>query len=141
MFEMKRYLTIPLALLILVSGMHFTIATHFCGGKIAATRVSISGKEASCGMARDVKSETAAKLGFSSNCCRNEISVYSVDDNYTPSAFNIKEITQHILHVFHIPLNYSYSTFPSLIKLTTVSPPDYFSANAVSMTGICVFRI
>jgi len=139
---MKKYFTILLAILILFSGMHFTIATHFCGGEIAATKVSLTGKEASCGMAHDEKSKSYSETSFSSNCCENEISVYSVDNNYAPSAFHFKEITQNILHEFYIPEGFSFhSTFPSLSKYTNVSPPDCFLANAVSMADICVFRI
>ena len=139
---MKKYFTIPLALLILVSGMHFTIASHFCGGEIAATKVSVSGKMATCGMAHDVKSNSSTQTSLSTNCCENEISIYSVDNNYAPSAFHFKEITQNILYEFNTPEGFSLQlNFPSLINPTNVSPPDYYLANAVSMADICVFRI
>jgi hypothetical protein len=139
---MKKLFTIPLALLILLSGMHFTIATHLCNGKIAATKISLSGKEASCGMVSDEKPGNSSETRISSECCENEFTVYSVDNNYSPSGFTHKEITQNILHVFHIPEGFSFhSNFPSLTNLTNVSPPDCFMANAVSMASICVFRI
>jgi hypothetical protein len=139
---MKKYFTIPLALLILLSGMHFTIATHLCGGKIAATKISITGKEASCGMVRDAKSETPSETSIASNCCENEFSVYSVDNNYSPSAFHIEEITQNILHEFLIPEGFSFHfALPSLTNFTSVSPPDWYMANAVSIADICIFRI
>jgi len=140
--EMKKYYTILLALLILFSGMHFSIATHFCGGEIAATKVSISGKEASCGMTHDVNPIASSVTHLASNCCENKISVYSVDNNYSPSAFQFKEISQNILHVFYIPEGFSFqSNYTSLTNLTNVSPPDNDMANAVSMADICVFRI
>jgi hypothetical protein len=139
---MKKYFTIPLALLILVSGMHFTIATHFCGGEIAATKISITGKEASCGMVRDTKSITSSETSITSDCCENEFSVYSVDNNYSPSAFHFKEITQNILHEFLIPEGFSFHpALPSLTNFTNVSPPDNYLANAVSIADICIFRI
>jgi hypothetical protein len=139
---MKKFFTIPLALLILVSGMHFTIASHFCGGEIAGTKVSVSGKLATCGMAHDVKSNASQQTILSTNCCENEISIYSVDSNYAPSAFHFKEITQNILYEFYTPEGFSLQlNFPSLINPANVSPPDYYLANAVSMADICVFRI
>lgn len=139
---MKKFLTIPLALLILLSGMHFTIATHYCGGKIAATRVSLSGKEASCGMISDHRSGNSTETQVSSKCCDNEFAVYKIDSDYSPSAFHFKEINQNILQEFHIPEGFSFrSTFAFLTHPTNVSPPDYFLANAVSMADICVFRI
>jgi len=30
--------------------MHISIATHFCGDRISATKLSVSGELASCGM-------------------------------------------------------------------------------------------
>jgi len=139
---MKKVFAIPFALLILLSGMHFTVATHYCGGKIAATKVSISGKEASCGMTSDEKSKTSSETNLASHCCENEFSVYSVDNNYSPSAFHFKEITQNILHEFLIPEGFSFHpALPSLTNFTNVSPPDNYSANAVSIADICIFRI
>jgi len=139
---MKKFLAISIAFLILLAGMHFTVATHLCGGKIAATRVSVMGKIASCGMVHDKNSKTSPKSSLSSNCCKNEISVYSVDNNYTPSNFHFKGITQNIHLEFCLVKGFSYySNFPSLTKYTNVSPPDNFLASAVSMADICVFRI
>jgi hypothetical protein len=139
---MKKFFAIAIASLVLLSGMHFTVATHYCGGKIAATRVSVLGKMASCGMVHDEKSGTSPKCSFSSNCCENKISVYSTDNNYTPSAFHFKVITQYSLHDYYLPRGFSfYTDFSSLGKLTAISPPDKFLANTVSISEICVFRI
>ena len=139
---MKKFFTIPLALLILLSGMHFTIATHFCGGEIAATKVSLSGREASCGMISDHRSNNSTETQISSKCCDNEFAVYKTDSDYSPSAFHFKEITQNILHEFQIPEVFSFhSTLSLLTNRANVSPPDCYLANAVSMADICVFRI
>ena len=139
---MKKLLAIPLALLILLSGMHFTIATHYCGGKIAATKVSLSGKEASCGMISDHRSYNSGETQISSKCCDDEKAVYKIDSDYSFSAFHFKEIPQNILLEFQIPEGFSFhSPIALLTHATNGSPPDYFLANAVSMADICVFRI
>ena len=139
---MKKFLTIPLALLILLSGMHFTIATHYCGGHIAATKLSFSGKEATCGMISDHESENSTETQVSSKCCDDKIAVYKIDSDYSPSAFNFKEITQNILQAFQIPEGFSFHPLISLLTVpANVSPPDCYLANAVSMADICVFRI
>ncbi len=139
---MKKFFAIPVALLILLSGMHLTIATHFCGGEIAATKVSITGKKASCGMISDDNSKTSAETILASNCCDNKVSVYSVDNNYAPSAFQFKEIAHPVFQEFFIPEGFSFrSSYPILTTITNVSPPDNLMANAVSMADICVFRI
>lgn len=139
---MKKYLTIPVVCLILFSGMHVTVATHFCGDEIAGTKISLSGQYASCGMAHDVKSKQSEEAGFSAICCENEILVYAVDNSYTPSILHFKEISQNILHEFQVPEGFSFHlNFPVLTNPTTVSPPDNFLAGAVSLAGLCTFRI
>jgi hypothetical protein len=139
---MKNLLTIPLALLILLSGMHFTIATHYCGGKIAATKVSLSGKEASCGMISMHRSEDSGVTQLSRHCCDDDLMVYKIDSYYSPSAFNFKEISHNIFHAFIVPEGSSFHSPISFLTIpANVSPPDCFLANAVSMAGICVFRI
>jgi hypothetical protein len=139
---MKKFFTIPLALLILVSGMHFTIATHYCGGKIAATKVSLSGKEATCGMISGHKSDNSGEQQFSRHCCDDELVVYKIDSDYSPSSSHSKEITQQILHEFFVPEVLAYqSHILSITNCTNFSPPDCYTANAVRMADICVFRI
>jgi hypothetical protein len=139
---MKKFFTIPLALLILLSGMHFTIATHYCGGKIAATKVSLSGKEASCGMISDQRSDNSTETQVSSKCCDNEFAVYKIDSDYSSSSFHFKDITQNILQEFLVPEGFSFhSTLSQLTNHANVSPPDCYLANTVSIADICVFRI
>ena len=138
---MKKYFAIPFALLILLSGMHFTIATHYCGGEIASTRISVTGKLASCGMTSDEKSKTSSETSLASNCCEDEIAVYSVDDNYAASQFHTSEITHTVLHEFYIPEGSFHSNFPLITNLTNASPPGNDMVTAVNRTDICVFRI
>jgi hypothetical protein len=139
---MKKFITIPLALLILVSGMHFTIATHYCGGKIAATKVSLSGEEASCGMISGHKSGNSGETQISRHCCEDERVVYKIDSDYSPSVSHFKEITQNILHEFFVPAGFTFqSALLSVTNHTNFSPPDCYTANAVRMSDICVFRI
>ena len=139
---MKKFVSILFALFILLAGMHLTVATHFCGEKIAATRVSFTGHLASCGMESDSKINPSSETNFAAHCCDNEISVYAVDNNYTPTEFHGKEIIQNLLHEFYLPAVFSYEhQYISSLNLTNASPPCDFSANAVNMADICVFRI
>lgn len=139
---MKKFLTIPLALLILLSGMHFSVATHYCGGHVAATKLSFSGKEATCGMISGHGSENSAETQISSKCCDDKIAVYKIDSDYSPSAFHFKEIIQNIPHEFSVPEGFAFqSGILSITNHTNSSPPDCYTANAVRMSDICVFRI
>jgi hypothetical protein len=139
---MKKYFTIPVAILILLAGMQFTIATHICGGEIASTHISISGKTATCGMVQDSESETSSETILTLNCCENEVVVYTVEDNYTSSNYQNKDFTQNIDHSVYIPVVFGFNAknSPSLNNIN-VSPPDAFAVSSVNMTDICIFRI
>jgi hypothetical protein len=139
---MKKLVSISLGLFMLLASMHLTVATHFCGERIAATRVSFTGHLASCGMESDEATIPSSETNFAAHCCDNEISVYAVDNNFAPSEFHAPEIPQSIQHEFYVPAGVSFEhKYLTSLGLTNASPPRNFSANAVSTAGICVFRI
>ena len=139
---MKRVFSILFALLILLSGTQLTISTHYCGGELADSKVSILGYVASCGMESATDECTQPGSHLNSNCCNNEISVYGVDHNYSPSFTEFKSFSQTVLQVFIIPENTTFYSLTSLLQLNTVvSPPGNFLATAVSLPKICVFLI
>ena len=138
---MKRILSIFFALIILVSGMHLSVPTHFCGGEVAAVKWSFTGEKATCGMESDEQS-TSSKEEIASNCCKNEISVLAVDNNYNPSSIQIKEITKNLLQVFNVPVNIAFQSYTASTSYSAIiSPPDNLLASAVSLPNICTFRI
>jgi hypothetical protein len=139
---MKRIFPILFSLLVFLSGMHISLATHYCQGKIAATKFSFSGEKASCGM-EDCASGCPVKgIHISSDCCKDEVSVYATDTNYTPSGFQIKKTTQTVLRIIFIPVKYSLALLNfSTTSLTNMGPPGYFLNAAMSLPRICVFRI
>ena len=138
---MKKLLSISFAILILLSGMHFTISTHYCGGLIAASKASILGEFSSCGMEGCDNNSHLPGKHFSTHCCDDKVSVLAVDNNYSPSFSEFKVISQHILQVFNIPacLRIYSLTAVNLIS-TSVSPPGNFMVSAVNLPYICVFR-
>ena len=139
---MKKLFSISVALLMLLSGMQLTISTHYCGGELADSKVSILGQIASCGMESATDECTQPGNHVESSCCNNEVSAYSIDHNFSPSFSEFKAFSQTILKVYSVPENI---TFPSLTSftqiLTVVSPPGFLPANGVSLPKICVFRI
>jgi len=137
---MKKFLSISFALLILLSGMHLTIATHYCGGQIAASKVSISGELASCGM-EPLEIIPFQGKRFSTHCCDDKVSAFTVENNYSPSFFVVKTFPQQLLQVFLIPDSYTFDSLTSKYLIcTNVSPPGDFQVSAVSLPDICVFR-
>jgi len=122
--------------------MHLSIATHFCGGEIAAVKWSFTSEKATCGMEEDDLGEYVNHISIESNCCQNEISIYAVDSNYSPSSFQIQEITKNIIQEFYIPENISFNSYPySNYLYADVSPPGNLLTSAVSLDDICIFRI
>jgi hypothetical protein len=138
---MKKGLSILFAILILLSGMNFSIATHFCGGKIAAVKWSFSGKNASCGM-EDTKGSCPTPIGIASRCCHNEISVLKVDKDYSTSSFQINEPVRVNLHMLFVSVNVSYNLlFAEKAFYEDTGPPDNFLVSDVSLAKVCVFQI
>jgi len=141
---MKKFLSISFSLLILVSGLQLTVSTHYCGGKIAASKVSVSGALASCGMEAPVPVKQCTTTGthLESNCCNTKVSVFAIDNNYPPSVSDYKSFSQTVLQVFDIPVSYQIQSLSVLsLYSTNVSPPGDFVVSAVSLPYICVFRI
>lgn len=139
---MKKLLSISFALLILLSGMHFTIATHFCGGEFSASKVSFSGELASCGMEGTADKCSSIGNHLNSDCCKNEVSVLAVDHNFSPSFTIFKTFAPNLLQVFEIPACIQIHSLTAVnLIYTNVSPPGNFLANAVNLPKICVFRI
>jgi len=121
--------------------MHLTVATHYCGGTFAASKISVSGKLASCGM--EGTEDTCPLPGdhLKSHCCDDEVTVYAIDGNYTPSFQDITVNTLSVMQSFTLPVNL---TFHSIISKRTLfanyHPPDNLLSSAVSLADICVFR-
>ena len=138
---MKKLLSISFALLIILSGMNFSIATHFCEGEIAAAKVSVAGELATCGMETD-KDNLLPGIHIEKDCCKNEVSILSVDHNYSPSFTEFTSFAQTLLQVFIVPASISIHSFTAInLNSTDVSPPDNNLVHAVSLPKICVFLI
>jgi len=139
---MKKLLSISFAFLILLSGMHFTIATHYCGGELSASKVSFSGKLASCGMENEADQCKSAGIHPVSNCCHNKVSVLAVDHNYTPAFNFFKSFASNLLQVYEVPACIQIHSLSAVNLLCSdVSPPVNFLVSAVSLPKICVFLI
>ena len=128
--------------MILLSGMHLSLATHLCGGEISAVKLSFDHEKASCGMcAEEVAIPTHESMG-SESCCKDEMSFLAVDNNYSPSTLQVNHTANQLLQVFDVPkaigiqFNHTNSSTNA-----NVQPPCNYIASAVSLPDICVFRI
>jgi hypothetical protein len=139
---MKKLFSILIAFIMLLSGLQLTISRHYCGGELADAKVSLTGHVASCGMETATDDCTQPGNHVKSSCCNDQVSVYEVEHNYSPSFTGFKAFAQTVLQVFVIPENLTFHSLTSFSNLyTDASPPDFLPANAVSLPKICVFRI
>lgn len=139
---MKKLFSILFAALILLSGMHLSLATHLCAGEVAAVKWSLSDEKATCGMEMAQQTNTTGKSYNAENCCKDEISFYTVDSNFNPSSIQNHKPVNQLLQVFYIPTD-SGVLFDTVQQSsnTTIQPPGQYFASAVSLPDICVFLI
>ena len=139
---MKKLFSILFAGMILLSGMHLSIATHFCEGELAAVKWSVLDEKASCGMEMVKPVHTAEKSYEAESCCKDQMSFYAVDNNYQTSTIQINKPADQILQVFYIPSTLGIQFVNAKNTTNThVQPPGKFIASAVSLPDICVFLI
>jgi hypothetical protein len=138
---MKKILPILFATLILLSGMHLSLAAHLCGGEVSAVKLSFTHEKASCGMCAS-ETTTAEKSISNESCCKDEMAFYAVDNDYSPSTLQVNHSANELLQVFDIPktigIQFLYTN--SSINANVQQPGNYI-ASAVSLPDICVFRI
>ena len=138
---MKKLFSIFFAALILLSGMHLSLATHYCGGEVSAVKVSFTHQKASCGMCKEDSTPTDKSVSNES-CCKDEMSFYAVDNNFSPSTLQINHTANQLLQVFDFPKTIGIQFLhTNSATNTNVQPPGNYIASAVSLPDICVFRI
>jgi len=139
---MKKGTSISLALLMIAAMFHFSVATHFCGGKLASSKVSLTGKLANCGMEDTDMQVLLSGINFSKHCCDDVVTYYGIDSNYIPSFSYFPESFQHNFQIFSIPAeNPPYSVAVLSSHYINLCPPGALMSTCVDLSGICVFRI
>lgn len=140
---MKKALSILVVLLLLTAIFHISVARHYCGGELAAIKVSLSGDLASCIMQG---TEECCPLDSPGDylkypCCDDVVTFYSIDNNNTPpsvATVTYRFTTQVLDMPFPLPLR---SQILSSHVFPDISPPVFIMYTAVDLTNICVFRI
>jgi hypothetical protein len=138
---MRKTVSILMAILVLLTGIHLSIASHLCCGNLVAVHFSVNGQDASCNM-KDESTSTLAGQFIKKHCCVNDLTTLTVDSNYSPSFAKSIDVSQKVIHILGIPLTkivkeFAYTQYSHPI----LSPPGIFRTNAVELDDICVFRI
>lgn len=139
---MKKAVSILIAGIILLSGAHLSVSTHFCQGHYIATKISLTGEKATCGMPSDADNNSGQEQ-FKQNCCNNNIAQLAVDSNYEQSTFgHLPEVKDHELLAVAFALTtfiFSLSLFSSPITLEF--PPGGSYTRKVDLSFICTLLI
>ena len=139
---MKKVIASSLIFLFLSAVLHLSVATHFCCGNISASKISLSGKLATCGMASDDITLPISGSHFSSHCCENVLVFCGINSIFFPSFSFVNETFQQHFHFFSIPTDLDLQPLASIKSIcTNLSPPGPSVSNTVELPDICVFRI
>jgi uncharacterized protein (UPF0333 family) len=139
---MKKGISISLSLLMLVAVLHISVATHYCGGKEVAMKVSLAGKLADCGMEGSEKQLPQQGTNISNHCCDNIITFYGIDNNYSPTYSFLTESFHYNFLVWSVPAEFPIkSQADNKPSYSNVSPPGALMSTSVDLSDICVFRI
>ena len=139
---MKKGVSILLVLLLLATMIHLSVATHYCGGIIAAVKFSFSGEPATCGMEFQGNEQPHTGTIMTTHCCDDVLTSASTDNIYTPSYSVFPELLKNNMQAFNLlnglpvlPVGVSKSLN------TNVRPPGQLLSSIVILSDICVFRI
>lgn len=139
---MRKVVAILIAMLVLLSTLHVTVASHYCHGTLAATKISLSGHQAGCGMEDSENASTTDLQLAPQTCCHNIASVFSVDDSYAPSTFQlVKALSSGFVYLMIAPIHAIRSQLTSYKITPNISPQALFKLREVPLDFICVFRV
>jgi len=137
----KKGISISLVFLVISAMLNFSVATHYCGGHVAASKISVTGKLASCGM-EDQQNDLPPGKYFSRHCCEDYVVSITTDNNYVPSSFNIPDAFQFSLQTSDLQFE-SPAGLTGIFRMqySGIGPPGILMSTNVDLSDICVFRI
>jgi hypothetical protein len=137
---MRKALTIIISAIFLASGLQVSIDKHYCGGNLVATKVSLTGVKASCGM-ENADFRCSSHLIFDSKCCEDQMLNLALNNNFFPEYFHLDKPLpgKQVLSFQNIIL--SENKFSNLNFPSNVLPPGENIQNWLTQAEICVFRI
>jgi hypothetical protein len=139
---MKKVISVSLSVLFIAAMLHLSVATHYCDGKVTGSKVSISGKLASCGMEGEGSNLPLSGLHFVSHCCDNVLVFCGINSTFFPAVSFVEESFQLCFHIFSVPVDLALnSPAPLKSSYTNVSPPGASASSSVDLSDICILRI
>lgn len=123
--------------------MGFTVAFHYCGGKIAQVKVVSGDEKASCGMETCGMENEQKPFNNSNhltkNCCKDKLYSVQLKDDYLKTFIHKLNLSNTFIASFSIFFEAILSHFPGISLIRNHSPP-YFYGSTVSIL-FQVFRL
>lgn len=139
---MKRATSILLVLVILSAGLQAVVSVHYCGGRIADTKVSLAGTIASCGMEGTEETCPMPGSNLDRHCCEDQVSIAGIVNQYTAPASEPGDSPRNISNIPLIQVHgFSSVSGSSITTFTGFYPPGTAGTNSVILEKICIFRI
>lgn len=137
---MKGAFTILIGVFMLTSGMTVSIDKHYCGGELAETKLSFSGRLASCGM-EDVHNDCPNQPYMDNKCCDDLLTFYRISSKYIPEYFKLS-YTAYFKDIPSAPECNALFRGPYMdVYRSWELPPGEKLKSAPSLSEICVYRI
>jgi len=139
----KKTLSILTVLLTIASMLNFSVARHYCRGVEVASRFSLSGELASCGMEETENGCPLHGQMLDNHCCDDSVIMYGIDNTCINSPYSFPEESR----TNHLPLLPAQATAVNSMLLLTGSyftdtgPPLSRDPATVHLTSICLFRL
>lgn len=93
---MKHFISIVLAFFILGSNLGFSFGVHYCGKRVAESKILFSNYDLGCGMEANIKKcdDTNTPLVSKVPCCKDEIKSLQLEEETELNAQQIKSQNQ-----------------------------------------------
>ena len=139
---MKKIISISLTFIMLIASLHFYVAAHYCGGTLMGSKISLSGKLATCGMESAGNDQPLTGFQYTRHCCDNVLVFCGINGTYFPSYSFVPDSYQTNFKIYSVPADNSLNN-PGCLKATYTSsgPPADLISSSVDLASICILRI
>lgn len=154
---MQKVFTLIMSVILLISGMQISIDHHYCSGELVETKLSLTGKPASCGMEEAVHESSEQSLvgetcklhnyksswqtNIEETCCEDKISFYNCTATYLPEYFKFSHPVFGKENQFFHEWSNIFKSFHISDLPSKFLPPGKKIMPDIELAEICVFQI
>lgn len=135
---MNRILSIFFILIVLTGTLHFSVAAHYCGGKLADFSIAPGLTEASCGM-EEGENSCSNNQTFNKACCSDQLFHNSTVGNFIFNPLKLVIFSPvALVNLLSLHINFPGNILAFVSSRCFESPPGEFFH---SLPFLQIFRI